>query len=349
MSGPRQAPPARRESGARTPAGARRPGGRATGPARGAPRRPDAAASAEASVAEHEPQSAAGAAAPLQPPGELSPWQQLLAEIDRLLRDPTLTRALKAFGAKLAAGARALPALVLDAVRRAARALARIRLPRRLLLALLALLLPLALLALLNSPDDERAANGGAAQPAAGAGAGAGAGLSLPAVGMPDVLPQPDKVDPVHVALVLDRTYDTPALRRELDALGTWLAENHAPGTRVSVIDAASARASAPLSAARLAEADAGRPRASTASAIRAALARENGRDLLVTLGTSAPAPGAARALRISSRPGPATGSSRALARRRSARVTIDERRPNALAASVARAIMAISGEREKR
>lgn len=323
--------------------------GRTTGPARvaGAP----TAAAPGGSPAEHEPDAAAGDAPPLGAPGQLSAWQQLLAELDRLLRDPTLTRALKAFAAKLAAGLRGVPAIVAEAARRVARALARIRLPRRLLLALLALLLPLALLALLTSSDDERratsapASSGGAAQPAAGA----GGGLSLPAVGMPEVLPQPDAVRPVSVALVLDRTYDTPALRRELDALGRWLAENHAPGTRVSVIDAVSARASAPLNADRLGGATPTRQRASTTSAIRAALARENGRDLLVTVGTPAAAPGAAKTLRIAPRSGPATGSSTALAQRRRARVTIDDRRPNALAASVARAIMAISGEREKR
>lgn len=344
MSGARQASPPRRGSGPREPAAARRPGRHARDPARAEHER-DAAAPGEA-LADLAPPATAAEAAPLRPPPQLSAWQQLLAEIDRLLRDPTLTRALKAFATKVAAGARALPALVLEAVRAAARGLARIRLPRRLLLALLALLLPLALLALLMSSGDERrAADGEPAQRAPAA----GGGFSLPAVGMPEVLAQPDEVGPVSVALVLDRTYDTPQLRGELDALGAWLAENHAPGTRVSVIDSVSARASAPLSAARLPEADASRPRESTASAIRAALARENGRDLLVTVGTSAQAPGGTKLLQIDARPGAATGSGAVLAQRRRARVTIDDRRPNALAATVARAIMAISGERERR
>lgn len=348
MSGPRQAPPPRRAAAPRKPTGARRPGGRATGPPR-ASRATTTATSRTASPPGHEPRSAAAEAAPLAPAGELSAWQQLLAELDRLLRDPTLSRALKAFASKVVAAARALPALVLYAARRAARALARIRLPRRLLLALLALLLPLALLALLNSSGDERRAAPGAVSSGDAAPPATGGGPSLPAVGMPDVLPQPDAVGPVHVALVLDRTYDSVALRRELRALGAWLDENHAPGTRVSVIDATSARASPPLNAARLAEADTSRQRTSTASAIRAALAHENGRDLLVTLGTTGQAPGTAKTLRISPRPGPASGSSMTLAQARRARVTIDDRRPNALAASVARAIMAVSGEREQR
>jgi hypothetical protein len=167
---------------------------------------------------------------------------------------------------------------------------------------------------------------------------------------MPVLRAQPDAVRPVRVALVLDRTYAAPALRRELRALGGWLAENHAPGTRVSVIDATSARASAPLGAARLGRSGLTRGRASTAAAVRSALARRRGRHLLVTLGGSAAAArGGARTLRIATRPGASTGSSAALARNTRARVTIDDRRPNALAASVARAIMAVSGERERR
>ena len=344
MSGPRQASPPRSGPGPRRPAPARQ-ANRAGGPARAA-RAPVAGAPAARPPA-REAAPGEGQAPPLSPPRAPSAWQQLLAELDRLLRDPTLTRALKAFAAKAAAGLRGVPGFLADLARSVARALARIRLPRRLLLGLLVLLAPLALLALLTSSDDERAARNAPAPPAQPA--EAGGGLTLPAVGMPEVLAQPDAVRPVRVALVLDRTYDTPALRRELAALSGWLAENHAPGTRVAVIDAASRRASAPLSAERLAAAAVTRERASTASAVRAALARRNGRGLVVSLGTDAPAPGAAKALRIATRPGAATGSGAALARRQRARVTIDERRPNALAASVARAIMAISGERERR
>ena len=342
MSGPRQAAPPRAGPGPRRPAPARRvPGRTAAAPTAGA----DGAGPAQL----REP-SALAEAPPLGPPAQLSPWQQLLAELARLMRDPTLTRALRAFAAKVAAGARGLPGFLGDLARAIGRALARIRLPRRLLLGLLALLLPLALLALLTSSDsdDERATRDAPAPPARSADAASG-GLTLPAVGMPQLVAQPDAVRPVRVALVVDRTYDAPALRRELLALSGWLAENHAPGTRVAVIDAAGARASAPLSAARLADARVTRQRDSTAAAVRAALARRNGRGLVVAVGGAAPAPGAAKRLQIATRPGPMTGSSTALARRKRARVTIDERRPNALAASVARGIMAISGERERR
>lgn len=345
MSGPRQASPPRAGSEPRQPAAARR--GNRHGGAHRAAAAPVAGAP-PAGPAAPDAANALGEPTPLGPPPELSAWQQLLAELDRLLRDPTLTRALKAFAAKMTAGLRGLPAFVGEAARSIARALARIRLPRRLLLGLLALLLPLALLALLSSPDDEGAGGSAPSQPAPPA-AEAGGGLSLPAVGMPELLAQPDDVRPVRVALVVDRTYETPALRRELRALGGWLADNHAPGTRVAVIDAASARASAPLDAARLGAAAPARQRASTAAAVRSALARRDGRGLVVTLGATTPAPGAAKALQIATRPGAATGSGAALARRKRARVTIDDRRPNALAASVARAIMAISGEREKR
>ncbi len=346
MNGPRQASPPRSGSGPRQPAPARRSAGRTVGPRAAAP---PAAAGRSAGPAAPPEADAAGGPAPLGPQRPLSAWQQLLAEIDRLLRDPRLTRALKASVAKVVAVLRGLPAFLGEVARRVARALRRIRLPRRLLLGLLALLLPLALLALLSSSDDESAGRGAPDAPAPAAGAEAGGGLSLPAVGMPELLAQPDDVRPVRIALVLDRTYDTPALQRELRALGGWLAENHAPGTRVSVIDAASARASAPLNAARLGAADLTRQRGSTAAAVRSALGRVDARDLVVVLGTSATAPGAAKRLQIAKRPGAATGTAAALERRRRARVTIDDRRPNALAASVARGVMAISGEREKR
>jgi hypothetical protein len=166
---------------------------------------------------------------------------------------------------------------------------------------------------------------------------------------MPQVRAAPDDVRPVRVALVVDRTYDRTQLRRELGALGAWLGENHAPGTRVSVIDARTARATRPLDAAHLATARPTRQRASTAAAVRSELRRAGGRHLLVTLGATATPRGTAHALRIATRPGARTGSSGALAHRRRARVTIDERRPNALAAEVARAVMAVSGERERR
>jgi len=343
VSGPRQASPPRSGSGPRQPAAARRSAGRAVGPRAAGPPTAGAGFTAPSAPQQADAQSRA---APLGPPQPLSAWQQLLAEINRLLRDPTLTRALRSFAATAAALLRGLPALVADMARSVLRALKRIRLPRRLLLGLLALLLPLALLALLlNSSDEDRADR---AAPDAPAPAAAG-GFSLPAIGMPQLLAQPDDVRPVRVALVVDRTYETAALQRELRALGGWLAENHAPGTRVSVIDAASARASAPLNADRLGAAGLTRRRASTTAAVRSALGRGDARDLVVTLGASASAPGAARRLQIATRPGAATGLGAVLERRRRARVTIDDRRPNALAASVARGIMAISGEREKR
>lgn len=347
MSGARQASPPRSGSGPRQPAAARRSAGRTLGSrAAGGP----TADSRPTAMAGPQEAKALGEAPALGPQQPLSAWQQLLAEIDRLLRDPTLTRALKAFAAKIVAVLRGLPAFVGGLARSLARALRSIRLPRRLLLGLLALLLPLALLALLSSSDDEPAGRAVPDAPApAAVDAGAGGGFSLPAVGMPELLAQPDDVRPVRVALVLDRTYDTPALRRELRALGGWLGENHAPGTRVSVIDAASARASAPLSADRLGATEITRQRGSTTAAVRSALGRGDARNLVVTLGTSAAAPGAAKRLQIATRAGAATGSGAVLERRRRARVTIDERRPNALAASVARGIMAVSGEREKR
>jgi hypothetical protein len=288
-------------------------------------------------------------AQPRGPSDELSSWQRLLYALDVLLRDPTIARALAGSGARLTARIRDLSAATRDAIRRLADAVRRLRLPfpRRLLLALLALALPLALLALLNSLDDERNAPSAADRPSR-ASSGAVGGLSGLAAGMPDVAPAPAKVRQVRVALVLDRTYDAATLRRELRALGTWLAVNHAPGTRVSVIDAQSARASRPARGADLAAVRPGRQRPSTAAAIRSAFGHQRKRRLLVTLGTTA-ASSTGRTLRIATRRGAGTASTSPLGRRRRARTTIDDRRPNALAASVARAIMAVSGQRELR
>jgi hypothetical protein len=267
----------------------------------------------------------------------------MLDQLDALLRDPTLTRALKSMVRRLAAG---VPGLA-GALKRLAGALARLRVrfPRRLLLALLALALPLALLALLTS-DDRRGASEQPARRAARAG-----GPRLPgAVGMPSLLTRSARVRPVQVALVLDHTYGAAPLRRELRALGTWLSEHHAPGTRVSVIDASTARASGRLRDSDLTRARPTQPRSSTAAAIRSALGRPTGRRLLVTLGSAAPS-GTASTLQIATRRGASAsaGSSLALQQGRRSRVTIDDRRPDALAASVARAIMAVSGQRERR
>ena len=138
---------------------------------------------------------------------------------------------------------RELGAATADAARRLARAIARLRIPfpRRLLLGLLALTLPLALLALLlGSQDDDRApagATAGQSQPSGG-------GFSLPGAGMPELASADTRPGAVDVALVVDRS--DPALRRELRTLGAWLDEHHAAGTRVSLIDARSGRATAP-------------------------------------------------------------------------------------------------------
>ena len=340
MSGPRQPSGRRAAAGPRAPAAARRTRG-TTGSGR---------ASHPPLRAGSDPEREPGAAdEQVAPAPELSTWQLLLHQFDAFLRDPRLTNALRASMANLSAGVRGLGAATREALRQMALALRRIRVPfpRRLLLALLALALPLALLALLSSSDERSTRSATEQRPPA---AEADGGLSLPGVGMPDLLPAPAKVPRVRVALVLDpNSYDPAALRGELRALGTWLADNHAPGTRVSLIDAASGRASAPLRAAQLATARAARPRPSTKAAIRSAFARQKRRRLLVTLGAAVTPPGRATTLAVDTRRGAGAGSATALRRGRRSRVTIDERRPNALAANVARAIMAISGQRERR
>jgi hypothetical protein len=164
---------------------------------------------------------------------------------------------------------------------------------------------------------------------------------------MPDLRALPEAPPPARVALVVDSTYSPDALRRELRSLGAWLAANHAPGTRVSVIDAATGRASAPLSAAALTRGAPTRARAGTSAAIRSAL-RGAGRRLLVTVGSPAPA-SSASTLTVMTRRGTGAPVSVPLRRGRRSRIAIDDRRPNALAASVARALIAISGQSERR
>jgi len=54
--------------------------------------------------------SPAPAPAPAAAPGELSGLALMLAQLDALLRDPTLTNALRAFAARLGGGLRPEPA-----------------------------------------------------------------------------------------------------------------------------------------------------------------------------------------------------------------------------------------------
>ena len=151
------------------------------------------------------------------------------------------------------------------------------------------------------------------------------------------------------------RSWSTAASRRRRCAassphLGSWLAANHAPGTRVSLIDAASGRASAPLSAlaARARERDAAAAEHDGRRRGRRSRARAGG---ACSWTSEAPPPRTPRGstLDIATRPGASAAPAVALERGGRAAVTIDERRPNALAASVARALMAISGQRERR
>ena len=277
---------------------------------------------------------------------EMSALEHFFYRLDEFLRDPSLTLALRAFTDRLKSGLRDLGAQVAEAARRAARAIAALQLPRRLLLGLLALLLPLVLLALLLGGDDDQPTTANQQRPSQAPANGAGFG----AAGMPRLAAAPDRVPAATVALVVDGSLAPAALRRELGTLGSWLAANHAPGTRVTLIDATSGRASAPLSGSQLARASATLPRSSTTAAVRAALAREGGRRLLVDVGgAAAGAAPRASTLDVATRPGASFAPAVALARGGRAAVTIDERRPNALAASVARALMAISGQRERR
>lgn len=342
-TGPRRAPQPRVGSGRRATGSAR---GSRRAPVVGRPARDAPQSPAPEPDAEIEPAHPAGAAgAPRSDPRRRSGLALMLDELDRLLRDPTLTRALSAFATRLSSAARGLWASIAGAARRLPRM--RLRLPRRLLLGLLALTLPFAVLALLSSSSDDRQP-AGASDQAARSSAASVDGPSPSGAAMPRLAGAPDEVRPVSVALVLDETYDGAKRTRELRALGDWLAANHAPGTRVSVIDAATGRASRALRAEGLADARFTRAPASTAAAVRSAFAGSGRRRrLLVTLGAAPPA-GGARTLRIRTRRGAARDGELATSGKRS-RATIDDGRPDALAASVARRIMSISGQSELR
>jgi hypothetical protein len=352
VRGPRQAPGPRSGGAGRGPGGARG-GGAAHGP--GGPREPggrsyprhvqaDGLAAREPEVprvaesapplAPNEPGSGDPQVSPTAaPPGELTGLWLLLDQLDALLRDPTLALALRRFNAKLTGGLRDLArALRLPRLR-----LRLPHLPRWLLLLPLLLLLALGLPALLATGDDDRRS-----------GAPASGQIALPGVGMPALQAAPDDPPPARVALVVDDSYAPAALRRELRSLGAWLADNHAPGTRVTLIDATTGRASAPLSAADLARGAATRAQPGTSAAVRSAFAGRGGRRLLVNVGAPAPATSAS-ALTVATRRGAPAPSSVGLRRGERARVTIDANRPDALAASVARALIAISGQSERR
>jgi len=342
--GPRAAPQRRAGAGRRGP-GPARAAAPATPPGRRAVH--DAARPAGVAVdGEAENRTAPVAEAePAAASRELSGLALLLDQLDALLRDPTLARALSAFAAKLGASMRGLAAAIAGALRWLPDIRLRLRLPRRLLLALLALTLPFAVAALLSAGDDQRSGAGAGERSAQAQAQGAG-GTSGVGVGMPRLSGAPERVRPVTVALVLDDTYDGARRARELRTLGTWLSENHAPGTRVTVIDAATGRASAALAAAQLGRARLTRAEKSASAAIRSALARRGDRQLLVTLGETAPASDARTLSIVTRRRAPS--DSTLTTRGTRSRTTIDDRRPDALAASVARGIMAISGQTER-
>ena len=290
--GPRQAPPPRSGGGAHGAGGPRDPGRRqrpthlfAAGYAARELEQPGAAsvqaeplAPPDAGPSGGEPERDGAdvrVGHPAAAPGELSGLRLLLDELDQLLRDPTLTLALRRFTDKLASALRGLR-------------LPRLRIPhmpRWLLLLPLLLLLGLGLPALFSSGDEDRSAS----TPAAGSGE-----VALAGVGMPDLQAAPDDPPPARVALVVGDAYAPADLRRELRTLGAWLAANHAAGTRVTVIDAATGRASAPLNAAALARGAPTRAQAGTSAAIGSAFAGR-GRRLLVDVGSSAPASSASR------------------------------------------------------
>jgi hypothetical protein len=143
---------------------------------------------------------------------------------------------------------------------------------------------------------------------------------------MPGVLPGNRRVRPLRIAIVFDRSYRGRARARELRALRAWLAANHNPRTRLFVAD----RGGSP------------------ARVVRHALAGQRGRMLVTTGHHTTPAFSRAATLRVDTRRGAATPAAVPLGPGGRRVVAIDPRRRRALAATVARSIISVSGMRER-
>lgn len=202
------------------------------------------------------------------------------------------------------------------------------------------------LLALGLLHDDEKR---DAAPPAVAASQARSRGLG--AVGMPGVLPGNHAVRPLSVAVMFDDTDTATQRTPELRKLGAWLQLNHDPRTRVTVIDRTSRRTTPRLTATQLGASRNSHSVTSLRRAVRAALPARPRDRLLVTLDhhdlTTAGA--GVAALRLHSAPAAPLRRALALAPGDRASAIVDIRRPGALAATIARAVISVSGMREKR
>lgn len=170
----------------------------------------------------------------------------------------------------------------------------------------------------------------------------AGVGMPVPAGGT--VL-----VRPIEVVVALGPRIDATARRRELQALGAWMAANHRHASRVTVVE--DGRATRPLSAAGLSAHPHLRAPRSLGGVLRRALRHRRGFRYLVVRMRDAPpmpVPPGVATLTIDGTPGAAIPRQLGLAPGGAATVSADLRRPRALAALVARAVMAVSQQQER-
>jgi len=194
--------------------------------------------------------------------------------------------------------------------------------------------------------DDEKPDTAPTAVAASQAGPG-----GLGAVGMPGVLPGDHAVRPLSVAMVFGDTDTATQRALELRKLGAWLQLNHDPRTRVTLIDRTRRRTTPRLTATQLGVSRDSRSVTSLRRAVRSALPTQPRDRLLVTLDdhglTTAGAGVATLRLRsaLDAPPSPAV----ALAPGGRASAALDIRRPGALAETIARAVISVSGMREKR
>jgi hypothetical protein len=220
---------------------------------------------------------------------------------------------------------------------------------RRLLLGGLSLLALLLLLLLLLHHGHDDARRPGPPPRVVSTHRRTGPGRGLGGVGMPVPAGGTIRVRPIDLVVSLGPRIDDAVRRRELAALGSWMERNHRSASRVTILDGG--RATRPLPAARLERDARGRPRSSVSALVLRALRRRRGRTaLLVRTGGAArlPVPAGSAVLEVDGVPGGPNPRRLGIGPGAASAVDVDLRRRNALAAVVARAVMAVSRQRER-
>lgn len=163
-------------------------------------------------------------------------------------------------------------------------------------------------------------------------------------VGMPQTLPGNTPVKPLRIELVLDGL-SASVEQHELRALGGWLQTHANPATRITVMVPRKHTQTGPLTATQLQSSPTAHRFHNFASAETQAWSAGAGRRLLITYGSAFMVDGATRpaTLHLIDRPGAAAPSQFTLVPGQARTLFIDVRRPRILAATVARAVIAMT------